>query len=43
MGIMGMRRRVEEFGGDFSMQSTPGRGTTVAARIPFTQMEHPGA
>jgi PAS domain S-box-containing protein len=35
LGLLGMRERVEMVGGAFSVQSTPGRGTTIRARIPF--------
>lgn len=35
MGLLGMRERVEMVGGTFTITSTPGQGTTVAARIPF--------
>lgn len=36
LGLIGMRERVEMVGGSLSIESTPGRGTTVRARIPFT-------
>lgn len=35
MGLLGMRERVEMVGGTFTIESAPGRGTTVAARVPF--------
>jgi signal transduction histidine kinase len=33
-GLLGMRERVELLGGEFSVASTPGVGTTVTARLP---------
>jgi PAS domain S-box-containing protein len=35
LGLLGMRERVEMVGGTFTVESTPGVGTTVEARIPF--------
>lgn len=35
LGLLGMRERVEMVGGSLSVVSTPGRGTTVRARVPF--------
>ena len=35
MGLLGMRERVEMVGGKFTIESTPGNGTTIAAQIPF--------
>jgi PAS domain S-box-containing protein len=34
LGLLGMRERLQMVGGKFSVKSTPGRGTTVTARIP---------
>jgi signal transduction histidine kinase len=34
VGLMGMRERAELAGGSFSVESTPGHGTTVSALIP---------
>lgn len=34
-GLAGMRERVEMAGGEFSLQSAPGRGLTLVARIPL--------
>ena len=34
LGLLGMRERLEMVGGKFSIESTPGHGTTVTARIP---------
>ena len=35
LGLVGMRERVEMVGGSFSIESAPGKGTTVRAQIPF--------
>jgi signal transduction histidine kinase len=35
LGLLGMRERLEMVGGDFSLRSAPGRGTTVVAQIPL--------
>jgi len=35
LGLIGMRERVEMVGGKFNVESAPGRGTTVSARLPF--------
>jgi signal transduction histidine kinase len=35
LGLIGMRERVEMVGGRFTIESTPGKGTTIAAQIPF--------
>jgi PAS domain S-box-containing protein len=35
LGLIGMRERLEMVGGSFSIESAPGRGTTVRAQIPF--------
>lgn len=35
LGLVGMRERVEMVGGSFSIDSNPGKGTTVRAQIPF--------
>jgi signal transduction histidine kinase len=34
LGLLGMRERLEMVGGNFSVESMPGQGTTVIARIP---------
>lgn len=36
LGIVGMRERTALFGGTLSVESAPGRGATVIARIPLT-------
>jgi PAS domain S-box-containing protein len=35
LGLIGMRERVEMLGGVFSVESAPGRGTTIHARVPL--------
>jgi signal transduction histidine kinase len=35
LGLLGMRERVEMVGGTFCVESAPGKGTTIRARIPF--------
>ena len=35
LGLVGMRERVEMVGGTLTIESTPGKGTTVRAEIPF--------
>jgi len=35
LGLIGMRERVEMVGGSFSIESAPGKGTTIQALIPF--------
>jgi signal transduction histidine kinase len=35
LGLLGMRERVEMVGGQLTVESTPGQGTTVRAQIPF--------
>lgn len=34
LGLFGMRERVEMLGGNFLIESTPGKGTTIKAEIP---------
>ena len=34
LGLLGMRERLEMVGGHFDVQSAPGKGTTITARIP---------
>lgn len=36
LGLVGMRERVESLGGLFRVESGPGRGTTISARLAFT-------
>lgn len=35
LGLLGMRERMELVGGDLTIDSAPGRGTTVIARVPL--------
>jgi signal transduction histidine kinase len=35
-GILGMRERVEQLGGSFLLDSTPGSGTAIVARLPLS-------
>jgi signal transduction histidine kinase len=35
LGLLGMRERVEMVGGNFAVESAPGKGTTVQAQIPL--------
>ncbi len=35
LGLFSMRERVEMVGGSFAVESAPGKGTTIRARIPF--------
>jgi signal transduction histidine kinase len=35
LGLLGMRERVEMVRGQFSVASTPGKGTTIEAQFPF--------
>jgi signal transduction histidine kinase len=35
LGLVGMRERVEMIGGRFTVESSPGNGTTIRAEIPF--------
>jgi PAS domain S-box-containing protein len=39
LGLLGMRERLEMVGGRFDVESTPGKGTTVQARIPLANGE----
>jgi signal transduction histidine kinase len=35
LGLVGMRERVEQFGGKFSIRSEPGEGTQISVRLPI--------
>jgi len=35
LGLLGMRERVEMVNGNFTVESAPGKGTTIQAQIPF--------
>ncbi len=37
LGVRGMRERAELLGGTLTVTSTPGRGATVAARLPVSR------
>lgn len=37
MGILGMEERVHHLGGQFRLQSEPGRGTTISVSLPLAQ------
>jgi signal transduction histidine kinase len=38
-GLLGMRERALLWGGEVTIQSTPGEGTTVVVRLPYTGSE----
>jgi signal transduction histidine kinase len=40
-GLAAMRQRIEELGGTFHLESTPGEGTAVAATVPVTVRARP--
>ncbi len=42
LGLLGMRERLEMVGGQFSIDSQPGHGTTVTAQIPFSSRKTGG-
>jgi signal transduction histidine kinase len=35
LGLLGMRERLEIVGGNFTVTSAPGKGTTVLAQVPL--------
>ncbi len=37
LGLLGMQERVSQLGGTFAIESNPGKGTCVVARIPLNQ------
>jgi signal transduction histidine kinase len=37
LGLLGMRERIEMVGGAFAVESAPGTGTTITARIPLNR------
>lgn len=39
LGLVGMRERVESLGGTFEIESEPGRGTRISARVPLQSNE----
>jgi signal transduction histidine kinase len=36
LGLIGMKERIAMVGGNLTIESAPGKGTTVRAEIPFT-------
>src|SRR5580692_9060439 len=38
LGLLGMRERLEMVGGNFAIESIPGKGTTVTAQIPLRKV-----
>jgi signal transduction histidine kinase len=42
LGLLGMKERLEMVGGSFSVNSSPGEGTTVLARIPLLDRNRGG-
>jgi two-component system sensor histidine kinase UhpB len=40
-GVRGMRERAQQFGGDVTVTSQPGRGTTLVASVPATRLDDP--
>jgi len=43
LGLVGMRERVRQIGGEFQIQSIPGQGTTVAVSVPIAKEQHGSA
>jgi PAS domain S-box-containing protein len=39
LGLLGMRERLEMMGGQFGIESTPGKGTTLTADIPLARTQ----
>ncbi|MFM0061477.1 PAS domain-containing sensor histidine kinase [Paraburkholderia phytofirmans] len=37
-GLLGMRERISQLGGVFSIDSSPGRGVTITARVPLSRI-----
>ena len=42
LGLLGMRERVEMVGGNFNVESAPGKGTTIEVEIPLVQSARKG-
>lgn len=42
LGMLGMQERLEMVGGNFSVESAPGKGTTIRALIPFGKVNARG-
>ena len=43
LGLLGMRERISSVGGTLTIESTPGKSTTLVARIPSVAESGPGA
>ena len=41
LGILGMRERCEMMGGEYTLQSAPGEGTTIAVTVPYENEHKP--
>jgi signal transduction histidine kinase len=41
MGILGMEERVRRLGGTLTIESAPGKGTTVKAELPLHHADSP--
>jgi hypothetical protein len=39
LGLVGMKERIEMVGGTLTIESTPGKGTTVRVQVPFNPKE----
>jgi len=37
LGLLGMRERLEMVGGNITIKSTPGKGTTIQAQVPLAE------
>ncbi len=40
LGLLGMEERVRHLGGNFAIESQPGRGTSIRASLPLTKLEN---
>jgi signal transduction histidine kinase len=40
-GVRGMRERAQQFGGDVTVSSQTGRGTTLVASVPAPRLDDP--
>jgi signal transduction histidine kinase len=43
LGLISMRERMKLVGGEFSIESKPGHGTTIRARVPHTGEDYRAA
>jgi PAS domain S-box-containing protein len=41
LGLMGIRERIAVIGGQFSLQTAPGKGTTLTVRAPYAPLKPP--